>query len=200
MDEEEDVAADEVLRLVPQQGPTRRRHVQARPVPRDPGDHVRRVLGEEPVAGFALAERLERALLLDAVLLLLQRLPDGRPEAGQSILEEVVGRPAPHGLDGRLLLDGPADDEEGDVQALLLHEVERLQSVEPRQRVVGEDDVDLRAEVGDELLPVVYDVQACVIARLGQFEFDERGVVRVVFQQENAQRNGGVGDRQGLRQ
>ena len=64
--------------------------------------------------------------------------------AGQPVFQQIVGGAAFHGRDGVILADRPGDDDEGNVEPALARERQRAQRVEPGQRVIGDDDVEIR--------------------------------------------------------
>ena len=82
-------------------------------------------------------ERAIGLLFVLAKLAFFQGVFDGGSEACQAVFEQVVGGALFHGLDGDLLADGAADNDEGNVQARLLQQRQRLQGVKGGQVMVG---------------------------------------------------------------
>ena len=75
-----------------------------------------------------------RALALpeaDAGSVPLERVGHRLPEPPHAVLRDVVGRAPLHDLHRALLADGPRDDDEGDVEPALLHDLEGAHRVEP---------------------------------------------------------------------
>src|SRR5438105_979444 len=91
---------------------------------------------------------------------------DGGSQPPQALLEQVIrGAPLQRG-DGGFVSDRRGNDDEGSIQPALLIELERTQGVEPRQIVIGDDELRLfaqRLQVGRLLvhaLPFWLEVRA----------------------------------------
>ena len=71
--------------------------------------------------------------------LALQGAHDGGAKAVEPPLQDIVGGALFHHGGGRFLADGAGDHDEGNAQSPLLQQLERPQSAELRQGVVGQD-------------------------------------------------------------
>ena len=115
---------------------------------------------------------------------------DGR-QALQPVLQHVVGRAALQRFDRAFLAERAGDEDEGNVGRVLQQDLQRRETVEAGQRVVGEHQVRRRAgqrlaeiALRDDVPPVDVDPV------LRQLQLDQLGVVRIVLQQHEAQRCG----------
>src|ERR1700738_3586772 len=111
------------------------------------------------------------------------------PSPVQRILEDIVHRAQPHGRDRQVLADGTRDDDKGDIQAHLLHDLQRPDGIELRLVIVGQDQVELGVEVGLEARLIVHPAPVEVIAGPTELVKRQVGVLRPVFQDQNAQRS-----------
>lgn len=170
------VARDDFLRLFPQHEPIRE-------------------VGQAVVERVVLERRL-RECLASAQLRLLDRVLDRRSQPSQPVLQHVVHRPLPHGRDRHILTDGTRDDDEGDVEARLLHDFQGPHRVELRLVIVRQDEVELGVEVSLETGLVVHPAPGEFEAGPAQLVEDEFRVLRPVLQHQHAQRSSGHGSSQ----
>ena len=129
---------------------------------RNVADELGPALAPEQLSGPLLHDLLEPLAVVPQLGLGLRlvvaeplRLEGSRyrgAEEGEPVLDEEVGGAGLHALDRDRLPRVPGDDEEGDVEAALAEEREGAERPEPREPVVGEDDVGRVAEAGDVLL------------------------------------------------
>jgi hypothetical protein len=143
--------------------------------------------GREPL--LRLAEPLEHVLLFRAELPLREGLADGRSEPAEAVLEQVIAGAVLHGLDGGVFADGAGDDDEGDVQAALVEQLQGGEGVELGHAVVGEDDVRGRIEPGQKLRARGATVAPDRQARPPQLMKHEVGVGFAVFEDQHLDGN-----------
>ena len=86
-------------------------------------------------------------LLLLVKALLVQGLSYGLPQARQPVLEQVVGGPILHAFHRRFLADAAGHNNEGNIQAALLQQLQRTVRVKVRQGVIREDEANFRIQV-----------------------------------------------------
>ena len=116
-------------------------------VAQDRGQDVVEVVGHapgEPPHGFhllRLAELLLQALALGAGLRLAQLALDGRRQAIEISLHHVIVRARPHGRDRGLFSDRSGDEDERQLPLGVANQREGLGAFEPRNVVIGDDDV-----------------------------------------------------------
>ena len=102
---------------------------------------------------------------------------------------QIVVRAAPHQGDGLRLLDDGRDDDEGDVLAAGVQEIERLAGAEARQAEIREDDIPAPlAERGREVGGVVDAPGMERVAGAPQLTQHQREIVFVVFDGEYRKR------------
>ncbi len=94
---------------------------------------------QRTVAFFALAQRPLRLLLHHAQLLILQGAVHRRAQPRRPVLQHVVIRPIAQGVDGRLFADTAGDNDERDVQAAGIQQLQGVQAAEVRQAPIGQD-------------------------------------------------------------
>ena len=104
----------------------------------------------EPYAVWQAGDRVNIGEALDGLVRLAAFLPyarlaqlarDGGQHARGVAFHQVVVGAGLHGRDGDVLADRSGDDDERDVEPLFLGELQRLQAVEVRHGVVGDDQV-----------------------------------------------------------
>jgi hypothetical protein len=148
----------------------------------------------------------DRAQALLALLHLGQRLaplaPDvglaqlalhGRHQPGQVVLEDVVVGAGLHRGHRQLLADAPRHDDERQVDAQLLHEVQRGGRPEPRQGEVGDDQVPLlTSHRGSHGRRRLHSLERDVEPGLVQETDNEDRIIIHVFDDEHAQRFHGL--------
>ncbi len=154
------------------------------------GDEVGGTVEDGAEFGLAFAQGLQGLPALVAGALALQRALHGGPEAGEVVLEHVVGRARAHALRGYLFVGGPRCEDKGDVQAALLHQAQGLEAGEGGQEVVGQDDVPAVGEACDELGLRGDAAELGVVPGAPQFPQHQFGVFRPVFQDQNAKVHG----------
>ena len=148
--------------------------------------------------GGVLDERAETALVLAQCLLRLpprgalarfaQLALDGRDQPRRVALHDVVVRAGLHRLHRHFLADGAGEDDERDVQLFLAYHRQRLQGVEARQRVVGDDQVPrLLVEQAAHLLARLHAEHQRVVAGAVEVADQQLRVVFGVLDQQRAQ-------------
>ena len=147
-----------------------------------------------------LGQRLRRGVLGDQAALgqprlvphalFLQGVRHRLAEPTQPVFDDVVGRAAPHDLHRPLLADGARNDDEGDVQSALLHDLEGAQRVELRHGEVGKDDLGGRAQAVPEVLLGLHPLAGRVVAGPPQRVQHQLGVGGVVLEKQQAERCG----------
>ena len=150
---------------------------------------VRHAPGQAPEQFHFL--RLEKLLLQEAFFVAVgrfrERAANGRHEAREARLQNVVRCAASHRVDGRIFADHAADDDQGDARANALRHGQGLQSVELRQLVVGENEVEAALR---DFLPEtrarIHDVDGRVDVPASQHRGHQRGILTIVLQMQNA--------------
>ena len=132
-----------------------------------------------------------------ALLGLLERPQHGGSQAGQPLLEHVVGRSGPETFDRGLFPDRARNQDEGRVGRHLERDPQRGQTGEARQREVGENDVELvRLERRHERGPRGHGLDPAAEPLLLERRLDQRGVLGAILQVEDVPWRGrGVGPR-----
>ena len=152
-------------------------------------DALDRVLEDAAVPPLGTMQLLGHSLLLAPHPRLLERDVHRLPEPREPILDQIVGRPAPHRLDGRLLADGARDDDEGHLGAMRVQQLEGAQTIELRQVEIGEDDIERASERiqegGFRVDPTPLGREAGSL----QLAQQQLRVERIVFDEQDAQRH-----------
>ena len=99
-------------------------------------------LEQVAVALLALSELHSRQMRFPTETALLQRTLHRRPQTPQTVLQQVVGRPQLQERGHRVFSHGPRHHDEGNVQPLVVHQLQRPGRVELRQGVIGDDQVE----------------------------------------------------------
>ncbi len=163
-------------------------------VDHDDAEQIVEVVGD---AAGELAHRLDplaaAELMLDAApfgaALGLAQLPlDCRQQARQPVLGHEIVRAGAHRGDRDLLLDCARDDQERQVEAAPLHQRQRFEGAELRHRPVGDDGVPLAVERRRHRRLGIHALPARLVAAAAQFAQQQLGVVRVVLDDQQAQR------------
>jgi hypothetical protein len=94
-------------------------------------DHAGDVVGERPQAGFALAQGLFGLALLAAVAGFAQLPLDGRDQAVELVLAEVVVGAGAHRGDRLVFLHHAGDDDEGQVEGQVLQQRSAAWALKP---------------------------------------------------------------------
>jgi len=147
---------------------------------------IRCALEHRAVLGFRRPQRGDSLLALLAQQPFPQGAPDGLGQPRQMVLQDVVGGARLHELDRFFLVERARNQNDRKGGEAFLDELERGGPVEPREPVVGQDDI--RHEVPQRLLEAgarVHPLADELQSRLGQVAFDQRGVRRHVFQQQD---------------
>jgi hypothetical protein len=168
---------------------------------------------DRPPAGIRAGHVDEHGHLLDerAVLLLgrpalllglspgppalgLAELPGHRrPQPPQAGPGHEVARPRAHDRDRPLLGDDPGDHDEGHVEAAVAAPCQGRGHGEARQRVVADDDVErVAVEGGQHGAVCLHPLQGHVVPGLLQLLDDDRPVVLVVVDEQDAQGDRGL--------
>jgi hypothetical protein len=147
-----------------------------------PGAETHRI-GREVETRLTLAQRHLGAVPLVVRTLLGQHAADRDGQAAKAVLHDVVGGAVLHRLDRRFLPERAGDEDERRARRRPPHYGQRLQPVEARQRVVGEDDVVPAAgQRGGEALARVHPLDLRHDPRGGQRLGDQLGVDRAVLE------------------
>jgi len=156
-------------------------------------EHLRDVSRELPEQLLAVAQRrLGQAMLL-AHRRFAQLPLNGRNQAGELALDDVVVRPGLHRLHRRVLADVSGDDDERQVARALLHDFQRAQPRESGHAVVGNDDVPRRLIERREHLLLGLDARVLhFVAAAPQFRQQQQHVVFAVLDEQHAQRFGRI--------
>ena len=91
----------------------------------------------------AFSQRFLSAPLCGLALGMQQGAPNGRIQPGGRILEHVIERALPQGLDGPFLADRAREEEKRRVRAPLERDVQRRQPIESRHGVIREDEIEI---------------------------------------------------------
>lgn len=89
-----------------------------------------------------------------------------------------------------ILADGARNDDEGDVQFLLLHDLEGAQRVESGHGEIGENDLGSRLQVVPVTLLGFYSIGDRIVAGAAQRGQHQLEVVGIVFKNQEAKRRG----------
>src|SRR5690606_12579821 len=104
----------------------------------------------------------------------------------QPVFEDVVGRAALERFDGALLAERARHEDERYAWAQLLCDSQCCQTVESREGVVGEHEVDVSVGERVTISPFSADVPPVDLESvLLQLELDELGVARIVLEQDD---------------
>jgi hypothetical protein len=160
---------------------------------------VARVLEQLAVPLLARELRLFRAPPLQAMLRLAQlAVHDGQQPRELALHDEVAGAGA-HQLDGAILGNLAGDDDEGDVAAAGLERPQGLEAAEPRQVVIGDDEIPaLAAERGFHGVGRLDAEDLRVVASAPELPLERRDVGLRVLDEEHphgAPRRHGAADR-----
>ena len=141
--------------------------------------------------GQAIVQRLvlERLLafpLPPSQLRLLEGVLHGGSESPHPVLEDIVNDPEADGGDREVLADRTRDDDERDLQAGLLHQLQGPQRIEVGLMVVGDDQVELGVEIGLEARLVVDPPPAGIEAGATELVQGQVGVLRPILQDQQA--------------
>ena len=111
-------------------------------------------LGEREKLPFGLARRALGAPSFGY----LQGVADGRHQAVQPVLEDIISGSTGQGVNGQFFPANTRDQNKGNVGALLPQHGQRFESVEAAQLVIGQNQV--RRGVFDGLSESIFGVQA----------------------------------------
>ena len=138
---------------------------------------------------LAFPPRFIRRLAGPARFRLAQLALHGRGEPGQPVLHHVIVRPALHRGDGHILADVPGDNDDGNVVAGLVQELDRGRRAELGHDEVGNDQIPLPlGQSGAHSLSTIHPHMIDEIAAAAQFEQDQIGVVFRILDQQQVQR------------
>src|SRR5476651_493303 len=76
---------------------------------------------------------------------------DGRAQAAQPVLQQIIGRAQFDALDSLFVADGSTDNNKRNVKAAGAEQFERAHRVPSGQRVIGKDHIDIRLQLRHEL-------------------------------------------------
>ena len=144
MNQVKDALGDEVVLRIAQDSTNGWTGIRDRAIGPFDQDDVGGILGEGSEMAFTVAQGFFRLSFLAAQVSFRQGLFHRRSQPGQAIFEQVIGGALLHALHRRLLADGARDDDERNTETGGLQQAQGLQRVELRQRVVGEDHVEVR--------------------------------------------------------
>ena len=82
-----------------------------------------------------------RSLRLLSEPLAFERRFDRWAQASQMLLDHVVGGPGLDAFDGRLFVDGPGDDDDGDRWSAFSRQLDGRHAIELREHVVRQDEI-----------------------------------------------------------
>ena len=116
--------------------------------------------------------------------LFVQGLRHRLAKPSQPILDDVIGRAALHDLHRALLADGARNDDEGNVQLALLHDLQGAQRVELRHGEIGENDLRGRLQVVQVILLGLHPIGDRIVAGTAQRVQHQLGVGGIVFQNQ----------------
>ena len=112
---------------------------------------------------------------------------DGREQALEVALKDVVVGAGAHGIDGGDFVDGAGDDDEGKIDAAVLDDLQGVARAEAGQRVVGYDEVPWFG-VGEGVAKLIGGFHpACVhgVSCARQMALQQRGILLVVLDEED---------------
>jgi hypothetical protein len=138
-----------------------------------------------------LFQLLLRTRLLDTQAFLFEGVGYCGTKTSQAVLEQVIGRALPHCADGRIFADGAGDDDERDVPAALVQQVQRAYGVELGQRMIGEDEVQLWREAREVFRLGVHTLPRWIEAGTPEVMQHQLGVGLAVLKDQHSQRYGG---------
>ena len=141
---------------------------------------------------LVLERRLGKALPAAEV-----RLPNGVLDRGSQpadpVLEDVVRGALADGGHREVIADGPRDDDEGNIEPGLFHQLQGADRVELRLVVVGQDQVQLRVEIRLERRLVVGPAPGGIESGAAELVERQLGVLRPVLKDQHAQGSPGHG-------
>ncbi len=152
MEHRESVGPDDLLGCDPEHPLDRRAGVAHQTVRPDDRDQVGRVLHQRAEARFVGPQGRRHLVGLASQSSPVERGPDRLAQPAETIFEQEVGRAVAHGRGGRLLADGAGDDDERDVVATIAKKPQCVRRLELRETEIGEDDVKIGAERGEEFV------------------------------------------------
>ena len=115
----------------------------------------------------------------------------GGGQAAEAVFDDEVVGAGTQGGDGFLFLDGAGDDDEGQVLAAGVQNLQGLERLEAGHRKVGQDHVPRAGgQGGGHGGGGVDALDGWVVAGAAQMSGDDLGIVVVVFDVENTQRSG----------
>src|SRR5438093_10527111 len=115
-----------------------------------------------------------------------QGVADGRYQAVQPVLEDIIGGSTGQGVNGQFFPADPRDQNKGNLGALLPHHGQGFESVEAAQLVVGQNQV--RRGVVDGLGESLFGVQALrdkSYPAPAELPLDQFCILRRILQQED---------------
>ncbi len=104
---------------------------------------LQRLFHQLAVARLTLTQGVDRLLALPAQCLLAERVADGALQAAHAIFQQVIDRAMLQALDRRFFADGARHNDQRYLQLALPQYIQRLQHVELRQRIIGENDIQV---------------------------------------------------------
>ena len=119
----------------------------------------------------------------------LQLAGDGGGQAAEAVFDDEVVGAGTQGGHGLLFLDGARDDDEGQVLAAGVQNLQGLQRLEAGHRIIRQDQVPRAGrQGGGHGRGSFHPLHHRLVAGAAQVLGDDLGVVRVVFDVQNTQR------------
>ena len=149
---------------------------------------VRRLLDQLAVP---LLTRLQRRLggpFLVPQLFGRQRVLHRLAQPPEPVLEEIIRRAQPDRRDGLLVANAAGNNEQRNIHAPFLQQLQRREAAEPGQVVVAQDDFGGRIQLRAKGLRRLHPFPDRLEARLAQFVLDQPGVAQLIFDQQHAER------------
>ena len=157
-------------------------------------DDIAHAVDQGTVPRFALPQLLLRARLLRAGAVQVQRAQDGRAEALEVRLDDVIRRAGLDVVRRGLFVEAPGHNDDGDAGALSLSHLDCLAGAEARQGVVGDDQVGRELMQRAEVVgPGIYALERATDSRAPQLTRYQLGVGRDILDEEDAGGRGAGG-------
>ena len=151
--------------------------------------HARQIAGQGTEAGFVLPQGVERGAALRAVARFAQFALDGGHQAIELVLGKIIVGARAHGGDGRLLVDHAGNDDEWEVDAQFLQQMQCCQGTELGHAVIGKHHVPGPIHKSGTHVVGVLDAGAgASIAGFAETVKQEEGVVLRILDDQQPQR------------
>jgi len=153
------------------------------------GENVQRVLGDRAKVSLPTNQFGFGAPSLTPLFRLLNGAPHSRNQMLRPVLKHIVRRAGLEALDGRVFTNGPGNQQKRGFGTFLLRRPQRRQAVVRRQQIIRQNEIKpLRGQSLFKGRTAFGQDYLDLIPLLGQHNSHQIGVIRVVFQMQEAQR------------